>query len=154
MKSFWTQSLLIDSSRRGLISQSEYFDLVSSLIHSHYHFVRIDARYLFRLFEKNGLTLSNEVLEGLGTLGDLDCSIESAIGVAAEVVATCFANALPTHFQEMVLDATLGALTQTRSADIVLPALSVTVGQRLGTGSRADLKVQATIHLWQRILFR
>jgi tetratricopeptide (TPR) repeat protein len=154
VKSFWTQSLLLDSLRRSLLSQSEYFDLVSSLIHSHYHFVRIDARYLLRIFEKSGLALSKEVLEGLGILGDLDCSIESAITVAAEVVATCFGNPLPTHFQEMVLDATLGALILNRSADIVLPALSKIVGQRLGTGCRADLKVQATIHLWQRILFR
>ena len=154
VKSFWTQSLLVDCLRRSLIAQSDYFDLVSSLVHNHYHFVRIDAPYLLRLFEKSGLTLSKEVMEGLGTLGDADCSIESAVRVAADVVATCFASALPTHFQEMVLDATLSALTQTRSAHIVLPALSVTVGQRLGTGSRAALKVRDSIRLWQRILFR
>lgn len=154
VKSFWTQSLLVDSLRRSLIAQSDYFDLVSSLVQNHYHFVRIDARYLLRMFEKSGLTLSKEVLDGLGTLGDADCSIESAVRVAADVVATCFTSALPTHFQDLVLDATLGALTQNRSAHIVLPALSVTVAQRLGTGSRAGQKVQDSIRLWQRILFR
>ena len=72
VKSFWTQSLLVDSLRRTLIPQSDYFDLVSSLVQNHYHFVRIDAPYLLRMFEKSGLTLSKAALDGLGTLGDAD----------------------------------------------------------------------------------
>jgi tetratricopeptide (TPR) repeat protein len=152
--SFWTQRLFIDCLTRRLIGRAEYYDLVAQLIRDRYYFVQIDSAYLLRLFEKQGLTLSQEVLRGLDLLGEPSCSIESAVRVAAGVIAVCWRDAVPVHFRYMVLDAVLGSLTRGRSPHIVLQAFLVAVGQHLGYGSPAYLRIQQSIRLWRRILFR
>jgi predicted nucleic acid-binding protein len=151
--SFWTQRLLVDARNRELLSAEEHFDAISELIRSHYHFVQIDVQYLLWLFSKHRLALSPEVMRSVGVLGDPACSLTSAVDVAADVVASCWANLLPDHFRHMVLDAVLGAVTQGRSSVMVLSAFRIAIGCRLRPRSRAFMEVQASLRLWERVLF-
>jgi hypothetical protein len=150
---FWSQPLLIDCASRSLISAEEYYALVSALNREHYHFVGIDHRYLLSLMQKHSLALTPEVMAGINLLSDPACSIDSAVNVAAGLVAICWSSSIPSHLRHMVLDAVLGALTQNRSAPVVLQAFSIRVGRALGHQSPASMQIGQIVKLWKRILF-
>jgi hypothetical protein len=148
-----TLHLLVDARNRALLSTEEHFDAISELIRSHFHFVQIDVQYLLWLFNKHRQALSPDVMRGVGLLADSACSLTSAVDVAADVVANCWTNRLPDHFRHMVLDAALGAVTQGRSSALVLSAFRIAIGRRLGPRSRAFMEIQASLRLWERVLF-
>jgi tetratricopeptide (TPR) repeat protein len=150
---FWSQRLLVDCAGRGFLTGDAYYSHVSDLAREHYHFVQIDYRYLTMLIDKHHLTLASEVLAGINLLSDPACSIDSAVTVAASLVAACWINPLPGHFRHLLLDAVLGALTQCRAAQIVLQAFGLRIGSTLGVRSEAAREIGQTILLWKRILY-
>ncbi len=150
---FWSQRLVADCAGRGLITADAYYGYVSDFARERYHFVQIDHRYLTMLIDRHHLTLASELLAGINLLSDSVCSIDSAVTVAANLVAACWINPLPGHFRQLLLDAVLGALTQGRSAQIVLQAFGFRIGNLLGTRSEAAREIGQTILLWKRILY-
>jgi hypothetical protein len=149
---FWTQPLLQNLTGR-LLPLDDYFATVTALIQNHYHFVQINAKYLLWLFAADSLTLSPDVTRGVSVLRDPECSIASAVGVAADVVANCWGNSLPNHFKHMVLDAMLSAVTEGRSAVVALAAFRVAIVGRVGAGTHAFAEIESTLRLWERVQF-
>jgi tetratricopeptide (TPR) repeat protein len=147
---FWTQPLLLNVTG-ALLSIDDYFCAVTALIQHHYHFVQINAKYLLWLFAANNLTLSPEVVRGVNLLRDGECSIASAVAVAADVVVNCWANSLPNHFKHMVLDAVLSAVIEGRSASLALAAFKIAITARVAAGTRALAEINVTLRLWERV---
>lgn len=150
---FWSQRLLLDCVGRGLLNANEYYAHMASLAREHYHFVQIDFQYLTRLIEKHHLTLAPEVMSGISLLSDPTCSVDSAVTVAANLVASCWTSPIPDHFRHLVLDAALGAVTQNRSPQIVMQAFAIRIRQVLGAQPAALQEIARTMTLWKRILF-
>ena len=153
LSAFWSQRLLVDCSRRALITAEHYYAFISALAQERYHFVQIDSQYLLRLMRQHNLTLAPEVVAGISLLSDPACSINSAVNVASGVVAACWVNPIQPYFRHMVLDAVLGALTQNRAAQVVLQALTISLVRTLGPRSPATMEIAQIIKLWKRILF-
>jgi hypothetical protein len=89
----------------------------------------------------------------MSLLSDPACSIDSAVTVAANLVASCWINPIPDHFKHLLLDAVLGAVTQNRSPQIGLQAFAIRIGQVRRGRPDALQDIARTMTMWRRILF-
>ena len=115
-----SQDILRELLRSGTITADDYSTAIEGLSLLRYSFVRVSSDDLIRRFEAAGWISSDGTRAMLNTLRGPDCSEESAVSVAANLIAqaTGRASSLQT---ELILWLVLSALKQGRRRNSVLP---------------------------------
>ena len=125
-----TQAALGELCSADVITSEEYSLQIERLALLNYRFVRVDAKDILRRLEEKGYATTDGTRALLGTLEGPDCSEESAISVAAEVVVTLARKALR-HQVVLVLGLVFEVLLRGRQGTRVLQRFRVEVESRL-----------------------
>ncbi len=81
-----TQAVLSELRRAGVITAQDYFAQIESLVLLNYRFVRVDAATILGRLEANGYVTTDGTRAMVETLEGPECSDESAVSVAAELM--------------------------------------------------------------------
>ena len=114
-----SQDILRELLRSGTITEGDYSTAIERLSLLCYSFVRVSPDDLIRRFEATGWVSSDGTRAMLNTLRGPDCSEESAVSVAANLIARAAGRASRIQ-TELILWLVLSALKQGRSRNSVL----------------------------------
>ena len=114
-----SQDILRELLRSGMITGEDYSTAIEGLSLLRYSFVRVSLDDLIRRFEATGWVSSDGTRAMLNTLRGPECSEESAVSVAANLIARAAGRASSVQ-TELILWLVLSALKQGRSQNSVL----------------------------------
>ena len=114
-----SQDILRELLRSGTITADDYSTAIEGLSLLRYSFVRVSPDDLIRRFEATGWVSSDGTRAMLNTLRGPDCSEESAVSVAANLITRAAGRASSVQTQ-FILWLVLSALKQGRSRNSVL----------------------------------
>jgi len=115
VEGFGTQTLLQELLRTSVISQIQYTEAIGKLVLFNYKFVSINAETLMWILEKTKFEITEEVKLFLEGFKGPECTIESAIGVLAEVTKRIWLEGLLYQNKLAALHGLLETLTTGRA---------------------------------------
>ena len=114
-----TQAVLQELHGSNVVTDEEYSTWVERLVLMNYWFVRVSPTDVLQRLDASGYMTTDGIRAMLGTLQGPDCSEDSAIGVAAEVLVE-LAGKAPHQQVGLLLDLVVAALRHGRETSPVL----------------------------------
>jgi hypothetical protein len=130
---FSTYALLTVALERELVSQIEFYDYVTRLLRFGHTFLPVDADLLSHAIRMAGYQVDETVLRLLARLEDSDATLESAVGVAVQLVRNLALEPLGKGALGAVTSVLLNSLTTGRDSHQVV--------QRFLRGTNATLQL-------------
>lgn len=148
--SIWSQTVLSNMRKRGLLSGEEYQEGIRKLLAGNYHFVAFTIDDIKWIVRKNNWSITKEVMRVMRYLEGPDCDEGWAIEAISELIKHSYLEAAHSHQTDLFLDYALRVLTTGRRVRQVLPKVKVRVAVKLDL---APLHLESALHsinLWER----
>lgn len=142
-----TQAVLQELRRSDVISNEKYSFAVERLVSLNYRFVRIHPADIIRRLEANGYVTTEGTRAMLRTLEGPECSADSAISVATEVIASLQGNALLTQV-ELILATIIAALQRGRERTSVLLEFRDALESRLALAPLSQARLLRSVDMY------
>lgn len=110
-----TQAVIVELRLSNVITDEQYSSLTERLAQLNYRFVRVSADDILRSLKANGYATTDGTHAMFGTLRGPDCSEDSAVSVATDVVVA-LADKVGYHQMELILAMALASLRHGRMA--------------------------------------
>lgn len=154
VESIESQAVLLDMHHEQMLGDDEYYNAISRLAQSNYHFVRINVDCLIFVLEQNRMIVDTQVHKVFKWLQGPDCDVEAAISVLAELIKRVWLKQLLPHQKVFVLDLALTTLVTGRRVSEVLARLKAELRSRFRLIEFKLVEVLLHIELWQQQRFR
>jgi cellulose synthase operon protein C len=146
---FWTQPVLEDMVRQGLISEEQYFAKCAQLILANYHFTAVGHTLLTHVLKQNALHITPEVRSIFKTLEGPFADENLAVRILAESLRNVWLSAFLRDQKILVLDQCLRTLVKNREAPIVISKLVQTLDRRLQLAPLHHDDILSEIDAWR-----
>ena len=124
-----TQAILQELRRSQVITDEQYSAWVERMVLLNYHFVRLEHEDIVRRLEANSYITTDGTRAMLTTLEGPECSEDSAVSVAAEVIFALVGRASARQ-TELILSALLATLSQGRVKIHVLQSVKREIARK------------------------
>ena len=150
-----TQAILSELRRSQVIDDESYSSWVEQFILLNYSFVRVHPNDIINRLEASGYLTTKGIRALLKSIEGPECTEDSAVSVASEVVSSLVLKGAPIYQVELILSAVISALRQGRTASFVMPKFRNKVSTRLSSAPFIRNHVLQTIDLYhERLNFK
>ena len=145
-----TQAVLGELLRSSVITGEAYSSWIERLALLNYWFVQVHAEDIVRRLEANGYMTTVGTRAMLRTLEGPDCSENSAVSVAAELIAE-LAGRAPREQMGLLLALVIATLRRGRETSLVLPKFREEVASRLALAPLTRDRLLRTVDLYLQV---
>lgn len=146
-----TQAVLNELRRSRVIDDESYSSWVEQLILLNYSFVRVYPNDIINRFEASGYLTTKGIRALLRSIEGPECTEDSAVSVAADVISSLVLKGVPIGQVELILSAVISALRQGRTGSFVLSKFRNRVASSLSTAPFLRYQILQTIELYMRV---
>ncbi len=146
--SVWSQNIISELHTSGCISASDYHRAIMDLVQRNYSFVHVTAEDYLWLLETEEKRLTQRFLNSLSVLRGPDCSEDSAIGVAGQLLRSVYEDPSLRKTRQLFLDACISALKHQRQPTVVLSKLDAHVQRVMVMNPQGLAELRQVIKLW------
>lgn len=150
VKGFDSQSMLHDLYQQSMIESHDYYNALSKLARSNYHFIRVDVDLLVFMLEQNRMEITVEIQNLFKLLQGPDCEIESAVRVTSELIKRIWLRQMLQHQKSFILDLALRTLFTGRNSGEVLPMLYAQLRRNFWLVEFKLPEILARVEFWGR----
>jgi len=147
-----TQCVLSDLLSRQAIAAPVYSSYVNQLLGWNYWFIRVRSEDLIVFLEEQNFAMTNGFLKRLQNLAGPECTLDSAIDVAAGMVMTAHQRNWPLSIIDLLLDALIGVVVRGRDPRTSLSRLEQRFRAGLQTSSLIKDRILVSIVLWRKLM--
>ena len=147
-----TQAVLRELRRSGELTDQQYSEHVARLAHLNYRFVQIDAADVLCLLESNGYMTDESSRALIATLEGPECSRESAVRVAAGLIAAVAMRGIPAGQEALLVQWILHRVHRGREMTAALRDCARQIESRLVIAPTVQQRIGSLVADWIRMV--
>ena len=143
-----TQAVLLELRRSGELTDQQYSEHVARLAQLNYRFVRVEAADVLCLLESNSYLTDESSRALIATLEAPECSRESAVRVAAELIAALAIRGLPGGQEALLVQWILDRVHRGREMTAALRECARQIDSRLMIAPTVRQRIGSLVADW------
>lgn len=146
----WTQSVLQELRRATALTQEEYVEAVAKLVLFNYRFVSINSEVVLWILSRTDFKITSEAKKFFAVFRAPECTLESAVGVLADVTKRVWLEAALYETKLDILDEILGVIVTVRPTEQAVELFTRVTRASFYLMPRAVDAIERHIGLWHK----
>lgn len=150
IESFGIQNFLVVALRKGIITESDYYDKILELIKIGYFYLSVSAKMLFYYADKDSFQIQSGNVFDMVTaiLDSRETSVESLLAVLTDFMKLILIESLPDEIKDKYLYLIIGLLAKRGSPQKIIKIFSQVLAKKLGLAEHLMHGVNKQIDQW------
>jgi hypothetical protein len=146
----WTQSVLLELRRAKALTQEDYVEAVGKLVLFNYRFVSINSEVVMWILLKTNFKITTEAQMFFALFRGPECTLESAVGVLADVTKRVWLETALYETKIDILDEILGVIVAGRPTKQAVEMFARLVRTTFFLMPTASEAIERHIGLWHK----